>query len=268
MLRDVFELNKGHLEVICTCNGKEAVAKLKRHTISLLITDIRMPQMNGLELLAFVNEYYPELPCIAITAYAQNIKQFKEIVNTLNPDAMAMIQTESFRFFSKPFQIDILRKTALKMLAAPISGGTVKGITIAGFIQLVELEEKTCIIEVYTKRKDIGQLFFKDGVLSDAVCGAIHGEEAAIRIIAAEKALIRFKKLRNRPIERRIHVKSITLVFEAVRRKDELNDICRNTLVSSSEADSGNRECFDDLTLFESEANHLDKLLSKIKKDR
>jgi len=265
MLRDIFELKKDQLEVICKCNGKEAIVTLRRHTISLLITDIRMPVMNGLELLAFVNEHYPKLPCIAITAYAKNIRQFEDIVNRLHPDVMPMIQSDSLHFFSKPFQVDKLRKAVLEMLAEPVQGGTVQGFTIASFIQLVELEEKTCMIEVYTAQKDIGSLLFKDGILSDAVCGAIYGEEAAIRIIATEKALIRFRKVGCPRIKRRINVNSISLIVEAIRRKDELNDITRNALADLNGLDSVNRERFDDLTIFESEANHLDKLLSKIK---
>ncbi len=153
------------------------------------------------------------------------------------------------------------------MLTEPLAGGTVRGITIVSFIQLIELEQKTCMVELYTPSKEIGLLLFEDGILFDAVCGAIHGEEAAIRIIAAEKAVIRFRKLRYRRIERRIKVESISLILEAIRRKDELNAISRNTL-NVSELASRNQESVDNLCLFESEANDLDKLLSKIKKDR
>jgi len=268
VLRDTFELKKDKLKVICTCNGREAIAELKRHTISLLITDIKMPEMNGLELLAFVNEHYPKLPCIAVTAYAKNLIDFREMINTLDPDVMAMIKTDSLHFFSKPFQIDILSQTVLKMLAKPMRGGNVQGITIASFMQLVELEQKTCIIEVYTPSKDIGSLLFKDGILFDAVCGVAHGEKAAIRIIAAEKALIRFKKASSRRIKRRINVELISLILEATHRKDELNDIGRRSLTGLRGMDCGNREYSVNMTLFESEANHLDKLLSKMKKNR
>jgi len=268
VLRDAFELKKDQLRVICTSNGKEAIAELKRHTISLLITDIKMPEMNGLELLAFVNEHYPKLPCIAITAYAKNLIDFKEMINTLDPDVMPMIKTNSLYFFSKPFQIDILSRTVLTMLAEPMQGGNVQGITIASFMQLVELEQKTCIIEVYTPSKEIGSVLFKDGIIFDAVCGIFHGKEAAIRIIAVEKALIRFKKINSRRIKRRINVELISLILEAIHRKDELNDIGRRSLTGLGGMDSGNREHFKNMTLFESEANHLDKLLSTIKKNR
>ena len=268
VLRDILEREKDQLQVICTRNGKEAIAELKRHKIALLITDIKMPEINGLELLAFVNEHYPKLPCIAITAYAKNLQVFTKIVNRMRPDVMAMIETDSLRFFSKPFQFDILSQTVLKMLATSVLGGTVQGITIASFIQLVELEQKTCIIEVYTPTKKIGALLFRDGFLCDAVCGAIYGEEAAIRIIATEKALIRFKKISRRRIEKRINVESISLILEAIRRKDELNDISHNVLTDFNRIDGGNRNHSDDLAIFESDANHLDKLLSKIKKKR
>ena len=268
VLRDVLELKNDQLQVICAYNGKEAVAELKRHKIDLLITDIKMPEMNGIELLAFVNEHYPKLPCIAITAYARNLRVFTKIVNRMRPDVTAMIETDSLRFFSKPFQIDILSQTVSKMLATSVPDGTVQGITIASFIQLVELEQKTCMIEVYTPSKEIGLLIFKDGFLCDAVCGAIYGEEAAIRIIITEKALIRFKKISNHQIERRINVESISLILEAIRRKDELNDIGHNILTDISKVDGDNQEYSYDLALFESEANHLDQLLSKMKKKR
>ncbi|MDM8544165.1 response regulator [Desulfococcaceae bacterium HSG9] len=269
VIRDVLELNKGQLEVICTCNGREAIAELKRQTISLLITDIKMPEIDGLELLAFVRGHYPKLPCIAITAYAKNLSDFETIVDTLHPDIMTMIKNDSLRFFSKPFSIDILSQTVLKMLAEPVPDGTVQGITIASFIQLVELEQKTCMIEVYTpSNNELGSLFFKDGVLFDAACGTIRGEEAAIRIIAIDNALIRFKKISHRQIEKRINVESISLILEAIRRKDELNDISHNVLADFNRIDGGNRNHSDDLSIFESDANHLDKLLSKIKKKR
>lgn len=268
MLKSVFELNKNQVEVICASNGKEAVVELKKHSIALLITDIRMPKMNGLDLLAFVSSHYPELPCIAITAYAENMRQFKGIVNRMNPDLMAMIQTDSLRFFSKPFEVEALRRTALKMVAAHLTGGSVQGITIAALVQLVELEEKTCILEVYSQKKELGKLVFKDGVLFDAICGPVRGQEAAIRIIAAEKGRIRFKKLHKHPKKRRIRSKAIRLIFEAVRRKDELNDISRKTLVEGCRGGDETRSDVDDLKMFESEADHLDQLLSKIKKER
>jgi len=58
------------LIVVATAkNGLEAIEKLKENTIDLLITDIKMPELNGLELARYTKQKYPELKIIALTLY-------------------------------------------------------------------------------------------------------------------------------------------------------------------------------------------------------
>ncbi|HDR52156.1 MAG TPA: hybrid sensor histidine kinase/response regulator, partial [Mariniphaga anaerophila] len=53
-------------------NGAEAVAFCKQHPgITLVLMDIKMPVMNGLEATRLIREFRPNLPIIATTAYAQ-----------------------------------------------------------------------------------------------------------------------------------------------------------------------------------------------------
>ncbi len=53
-------------------NGEEAVAMCKkRPDITLALMDIKMPVMNGLEATKLIRKFWPELPIIAISAYAQ-----------------------------------------------------------------------------------------------------------------------------------------------------------------------------------------------------
>jgi two-component system, chemotaxis family, chemotaxis protein CheY len=58
------------LETICTGSGFEALKLLPRHRFDLIITDINMPDINGLELINFVkkNPNYRETPLIIVTA--------------------------------------------------------------------------------------------------------------------------------------------------------------------------------------------------------
>jgi DNA-binding NtrC family response regulator len=51
-------------------NGKEALALLKEYTPDVLITDMKMPELDGLQLLKQAKKLYPELPVILITGYA------------------------------------------------------------------------------------------------------------------------------------------------------------------------------------------------------
>lgn len=50
-------------------NGKEALAKLAEQKYDLLITDISMPEMDGLDLISQVNETYPNLKIFVLTMY-------------------------------------------------------------------------------------------------------------------------------------------------------------------------------------------------------
>lgn len=57
----------GH-SVISAENGEQALMKLVTHPIDLLITDIHMPVMNGIELTKTVREYYPAIFILVITS--------------------------------------------------------------------------------------------------------------------------------------------------------------------------------------------------------
>jgi len=57
------------LEVFCADSGEEALRLIERHTLDLILTDLRMPGMNGLDLVRAVQEDYPYLPVILMTGY-------------------------------------------------------------------------------------------------------------------------------------------------------------------------------------------------------
>lgn len=50
-------------------NPKEAIKKIKMTSYDLVITDMKMPEVSGLELLEIVKDYYPEIEVILITGY-------------------------------------------------------------------------------------------------------------------------------------------------------------------------------------------------------
>ncbi|MBK7861743.1 MAG: response regulator [Archangiaceae bacterium] len=59
----------GNLEVVTVVSGFEALKVLPRHRFSLIVTDINMPDINGLELINFVkkNPHYRETPLFVVT---------------------------------------------------------------------------------------------------------------------------------------------------------------------------------------------------------
>lgn len=70
---DILELLQRHLQSMNyhtykAVSVKEAIYILKDTFIDLLITDIQMPEVDGLQLLRFANEHYPEMPKLVVTA--------------------------------------------------------------------------------------------------------------------------------------------------------------------------------------------------------
>ncbi|MDH3359616.1 MAG: HDOD domain-containing protein, partial [Desulfobulbaceae bacterium] len=86
-------------------DGVQAIQQLKDKSYKLVILDIRMPRKDGLEVLQFINEEYPDLPVLIITALASK----EEIKNTVKLGAYACLK--------KPFRLDTVLETVKRGLS-------------------------------------------------------------------------------------------------------------------------------------------------------
>ena len=50
-------------------NVADAIDLLKHTSVDMLITDLQMPEVNGMQLVHYVKEHYPELPVLVVTGY-------------------------------------------------------------------------------------------------------------------------------------------------------------------------------------------------------
>ncbi len=86
----------GH-EAVAVGSGKEALEILKNGSFSIMITDIRMPEMDGLELMKAVRDLFPELYVICMTAHGGSYT-YTDVVGVGARD-----------YITKPFTIDEMR---------------------------------------------------------------------------------------------------------------------------------------------------------------
>ncbi|MGN0329673.1 MAG: response regulator [Kineothrix sp.] len=63
------QINPGFSVVKCALNGKEAVDYLKENSVDVIFTDINMPLLDGIDLMKFAHERYPEIIMVAISGY-------------------------------------------------------------------------------------------------------------------------------------------------------------------------------------------------------
>ncbi len=72
------EFEEEGYEVILAGNGKEVLSRLEDpdHRPDLIIMDIRMPEMNGIDTLRIIKEKYPQIPVILCSAYSEFKQDF------------------------------------------------------------------------------------------------------------------------------------------------------------------------------------------------
>lgn len=95
------ELKKGEVQILYTFDAPaalELLETLENRTGHLILSDINMPVMNGLELLREIKQRYPGLKVIMITAYADEYN--KERAKEAGADD----------YFTKPLEFDVLKE--------------------------------------------------------------------------------------------------------------------------------------------------------------
>jgi len=94
ILKNLFE--QEGFNVIVTQNGESALEYLFSHDINVIVTDLKMPEMSGMEILKRAKEISDEVQVIIITAYGD----VQEKVRAMKSGA--------FDFIQKPFQMDTI----------------------------------------------------------------------------------------------------------------------------------------------------------------
>ncbi|MFT5698878.1 MAG: two-component system response regulator PilR (NtrC family) [Desulforhopalus sp.] len=112
-MRDFLKIlleKEGH-KALTANGGKKALEILETKTVDLVICDIRMPEITGIELLEIIKENSPELPVIMITAFASP------------DDAVMAMKNGAFDYISKPFNVDeilsVIRSATTKTNTTP-----------------------------------------------------------------------------------------------------------------------------------------------------
>ena len=93
--------------------------------------------------------------------------------------------------------------------------GTMSGVSVSGFLKLVENESMTCICEVQSEDGKRGYLVFEGGTLYNAFYGKLKGKDAAINLFKLDKAKIKFRHPPKKKFPRQIKSSLSSLIREA-----------------------------------------------------
>ncbi len=192
--------------ILSANNGQEALDLLAGEEVHLVITDIKMPVMDGFELLAQMSTDYSDIPVIVMTAFGSS-----EIEDRL--DSMG-----AFQYVEKPIDFDVLIDKVNEGLAAA-EKGHITGVSLSSFMQLLSLDKKTCTLRIKSG-EHVGTIFFSAGELLHALTESLQGLEAALEIASWDPVVIEIQHL-CRQREQVIDAPIGYILIESARRKDE-----------------------------------------------
>ncbi|MAM29850.1 MAG: sigma-54-dependent Fis family transcriptional regulator [Flavobacteriaceae bacterium] len=152
---------------------KEAVQILRDTKIDLLITDLKMPEIDGTELIKFVSEHYPALPKLVITGYPSV------------QDSLAAIKSGVVDYLTKPFTKEELNNAIEKSLGStnnssnkPVSANAIDQKNGNAYGDIIGNSEKINeVIQIIERVKDNKATIFikgESGTGKELVARAIH----------------------------------------------------------------------------------------------
>jgi len=190
-------------------NGREAIEILGQEDISLLVTDLIMPgEISGWDLIDYIENFHPHIPVVVITGCTD-----REKIETLRKRVRHILL--------KPIKVRQLVKIVTNILNEDITSGSLKGISVGAFLQLLEIDGRTCLLEVGNSPKNKGLLYINRGRLYDAEYGELREQDAARRIIALDNVRFQIKALPKVEIRRRIKSDLMSIIMEAMQLKDD-----------------------------------------------
>jgi DNA-binding response OmpR family regulator/predicted regulator of Ras-like GTPase activity (Roadblock/LC7/MglB family) len=217
--------DKEMFEIICVNNGQEALNVLSQIPVDLVVSDIKMPGITGLELLVKIKETYATTKVIIMTAFGSAEVQ-KEATSR-----------GSLYYIEKPFEIEDLR-TLIHQALTEKKGfdGKVSDFQLSDLIQMNVLGRMVAAL-IVTKGEEKGLLYFNDGNVVHAQCGTLKGEEAFYKVLGWEKGNFEFRK-GERPEEETITQGWQSLLLEGMRRKDEVTPETKTQMKEVSRQES------------------------------
>ncbi|WP_105190525.1 sigma-54-dependent transcriptional regulator [Pseudoalteromonas sp. T1lg48] len=123
-------LSLAGIPCIAADSGEQAIMMLKEQAVAMVVSDVQMPGINGIELLKSIKLNYPDLPVLMMTAYA-----------TID-DAVEAMRLGAIDYMAKPFAPEVLINLVSRYLPAKASNDSGPVVADAKSLALLELAKK------------------------------------------------------------------------------------------------------------------------------
>jgi CheY-like chemotaxis protein len=171
-------LSYPEMEVVGFTEGAQAVEWLETHSPDVIITDLRMPECGGAEVITSAIEKNPLVPIIVISA----LSILEEFRSHSDP-------CETVHFLPKPFRFEELKKM-LDRIASIEPESVIHGFRPISLLQVIQLENKSCLLDL-EESGQTGTLIFQKGEVIRAETPELEGEEALFKILDFRSPMIK-----------------------------------------------------------------------------
>ncbi len=190
-----------HFELLTSLNGKTAIETLQQTRVSVIVTNMLLPDMDGVDLVAYLTRNHAATPCIIMIEPGHPTPVF--------PDATRGGMVLSY--LEKPFAFGALASMIFTGLNLKDEGLSKKGITLGHMLPLAGLCDKTFRMEVTSGRQKKGFLYFKNGQLLDALFNNQSGEDVARQMAAWDQIMVTVTPLPEKRNTQRINAQLIEI---------------------------------------------------------
>ena len=185
--------NLNQFRILTASDGQQALETLQNERVAVLVTEINLPKLDGIELLAFMTREHPSVPCIVMTDYGKPWFRNKNS------------QQDVLYHIEKPVDISAMASAILVGLNIKDEGlSHNKGMSMNSFLPLIELEQKTCRLEVKSPDRGRGFIYFNKGILIDAHYENLSGEKAAQDMVQWDNISVKITELPRTRTRKRV----------------------------------------------------------------
>lgn len=212
MYREILSELPSAPEVHTATSGSRALALLESDVYRLLVCDLKMPKVDGLQVLSIVRRKYPTLRTLVLTSVAD--EQFRSRAYALGVDL----------FWHKPAteqEVQMFTACVESLLGQEVETGF-RGVQSKSLVDLIQLEcisQSSSVLRI-TNGPLSARIWIQDGDVVDAEADSLRGEEAFRKILAWRAG--HFESLPPEPSRPRTIFRSYNaLLLESAHALDE-----------------------------------------------
>ena len=206
------EYSRRAWQIYTAVSADKALVTLQDRPVDLVVLDIGMPMLDGLQLLAIIRRRYPGMKVAVMTGNVSEARRTDALVNGAE------------LFLEKPVTAEGMKSVfnVLHDLVSWDSEGFSGSVRKVGLQEVVQMEcngRHSSVLEIRSPEMR-GQIYIEAGVITHALAGDATGEAAFFRLMAMRGGDFQVKPFRA-PAQRTIHQAWEFLVMESARLSDE-----------------------------------------------